>query len=84
MLIVGEAIEYLIRNTFTESSGARKGFPKVAVVITDGKSQDEVEIPARELHNIGVEIFSLGMLKLIQKSLPGISGKHFSFALCFL
>uniref|UniRef100_A0A8C3IIX7 Collagen alpha-1(XII) chain n=1 Tax=Chrysemys picta bellii TaxID=8478 RepID=A0A8C3IIX7_CHRPI len=59
--MTGEAIDYLIRNAFTESAGARKGIPKVAIIITDGKSQDEVEIPARELRNIGVEVFSLGI-----------------------
>lgn len=62
MLVLGEAIDYLVQNTFTESAGARKGFPKVAIVITDGKAQDDVEIPARELRDIGVEVFSLGML----------------------
>jgi len=62
VLFLGEAIDYLVQNTFTESAGARKGFPKVAIIITDGKAQDEVEIPARELRNVGVEVFSLGML----------------------
>ena len=64
--ISGEAIDYLIKNTFTESAGARVGFPKVAIIITDGKSQDEVEIPARELRNIGVEVFSLGRSCLLK------------------
>lgn len=62
----GDAIDYLIKNTFTESAGARVGFPKVAIIITDGKSQDEVEIPARELRNIGVEVFSLGRSCLVK------------------
>lgn len=60
LFISGDAIDYLIKNTFTESAGARAGFPKVAIIITDGKSQDEVEVPARELRSIGVEVFSLG------------------------
>ncbi|RXM27373.1 Collagen alpha-1(XII) chain [Acipenser ruthenus] len=59
--MTGDAIDYLIKNTFTEASGARKGFPKVAVIITDGKSQDPVEDYARKLRNIGVEIFILGI-----------------------
>lgn len=63
--ISGDAIDYLIKNTFTESAGARVGFPKVAIIITDGKSQDEVEVPARELRSIGVEVFSLGRPNLI-------------------
>ena len=64
--VSGEAIDYLIKNTFTESAGARVGFPKVAIIITDGKSQDEVEIPARELRSIGVEVFSLGRSSLVK------------------
>ena len=64
--ISGEAIDYLIKNTFKESAGARVGFPKVAIIITDGKSQDEVEIPARELRDIGVEVFSLGRSTLVK------------------
>lgn len=38
----------------------------MAIIITDGKSQDEVEIPARELRSIGVEVFSLGRSSLVQ------------------
>uniref|UniRef100_A0A3B4AB57 Uncharacterized protein n=1 Tax=Periophthalmus magnuspinnatus TaxID=409849 RepID=A0A3B4AB57_9GOBI len=54
-----EAIEYLLNNIFTEAAGSRDSFPKVAMIITDGKSQDPVEEHARRLRNIGVEIFVL-------------------------
>lgn len=57
----GDAMDYLEKNTFTEAAGARKGFPKVAMIITDGKSQDPVGEYAERLRNIGVEIFVLGM-----------------------
>lgn len=60
LLFQGNAIEYLLNNIFTEAAGARKAFPKVAMIITDGKSQDPVEEYARRLRNIGVEIFVLG------------------------
>ncbi|CAI5769701.1 collagen alpha-1(XII) chain isoform X1 [Podarcis lilfordi] len=73
--MTGEAIDYLIKNTFIESAGARKGFPKVAIVITDGKSQDEVEIPARELQGIGVEVFSLGIKAAVAKELKLIASQ---------
>ncbi|KAM9354603.1 collagen alpha-1(XII) chain [Pholidichthys leucotaenia] len=59
--MTGEAIEYLLRNIFTEAAGSRKAFPKVAMIITDGKSQDPVEEHAKLLRNIGVEIFVLGI-----------------------
>ncbi|XP_052001055.1 collagen alpha-1(XII) chain isoform X3 [Xyrauchen texanus] len=59
--MTGDAIDYLVKNTFTEVAGARKSFPKVAMIITDGKSQDPVEEYAKRLRNIGVEIFVLGI-----------------------
>ncbi|XP_061650641.1 collagen alpha-1(XII) chain isoform X2 [Phyllopteryx taeniolatus] len=59
--MTGDAIEYLLQNIFTEEAGSRKVFPKIAMIITDGKSQDPVEEHARRLRNIGVEIFVLGI-----------------------
>uniref|UniRef100_A0A8D3DBE3 Collagen alpha-1(XII) chain n=1 Tax=Scophthalmus maximus TaxID=52904 RepID=A0A8D3DBE3_SCOMX len=59
--MTGDAIDYMLRNIFTEAAGSRKAFPKVAMIITDGKSQDPVEEHAKRLRNIGVEIFVLGI-----------------------
>uniref|UniRef100_A0A4W5QQA5 VWFA domain-containing protein n=1 Tax=Hucho hucho TaxID=62062 RepID=A0A4W5QQA5_9TELE len=59
--MTGDAMDYLLKNIFTEVAGARKGFPKIAMIITDGKSQDPVEEYAERLRNIGVEIFALGI-----------------------
>ncbi|TRY92824.1 hypothetical protein DNTS_024890 [Danionella cerebrum] len=59
--MTGDAMDYLVKNTFTETAGARKSFPKVAMIITDGKSQDPVVEYAERLRNIGVEIFVLGI-----------------------
>ncbi|CAK6977127.1 collagen alpha-1(XII) chain isoform X7 [Scomber scombrus] len=59
--MTGDALDYLLKNTFTEAAGARKGFPKVLVIITDGKSEDAVETYAKQLRNRGVEIFVLGI-----------------------
>uniref|UniRef100_A0A668A865 Collagen alpha-1(XII) chain n=1 Tax=Myripristis murdjan TaxID=586833 RepID=A0A668A865_9TELE len=59
--MTGDAIDYLLKNIFTEAAGSRKAFPKVAMIITDGKSQDPVEEHAKRLRNIGVEIFVLGI-----------------------
>ncbi|ROL42797.1 Collagen alpha-1(XII) chain [Anabarilius grahami] len=59
--MTGDAMDYLVKNTFAEVAGARKSFPKVAMIITDGKSQDPVGEYATRLRNIGVEIFVLGI-----------------------
>lgn len=68
----GEALDHLLKNMFTETTGARKGFPRVAVVITDGKSQDPVEGYAKRLKNAGVEIFTLGMWPFITAVFHGL------------
>ncbi|XP_074540734.1 collagen alpha-1(XII) chain isoform X2 [Halichoeres trimaculatus] len=57
----GDALNFLLTNTFTEEAGTRRGFPKVLVIITDGKSEDPVESYARQLRSRGVEIFVLGI-----------------------
>ncbi|KAL7862063.1 hypothetical protein SRHO_G00135040 [Serrasalmus rhombeus] len=59
--MTGEAMDYLVKNIFTEAAGARKGFPRVAIIITDGKSQDPVDEYAKRLRNIGAEVFVLGI-----------------------
>uniref|UniRef100_A0A671VSP0 Collagen alpha-1(XII) chain n=1 Tax=Sparus aurata TaxID=8175 RepID=A0A671VSP0_SPAAU len=57
----GDALDFVLKNTFNEAAGARKDFPKVLVIITDGKSEDPVESYARQLRSRGVEIFVLGI-----------------------
>lgn len=57
----GDALDYVLRNVFSEASGARNGLPKVLVIITDGKSEDPVASYAKQLRSTGVEIFVLGM-----------------------
>uniref|UniRef100_A0A672SD46 Collagen alpha-1(XII) chain n=1 Tax=Sinocyclocheilus grahami TaxID=75366 RepID=A0A672SD46_SINGR len=71
--MTGEALDYLLKNMFTETAGARKGFPRVVVVITDGKSQDPVEGYAKRLKNAGVEIFTLGIKEADEEELKQMS-----------
>lgn len=40
---------------------ARAGVPNIAVVITDGKSQDNIGAPAQKLRDSGVTVISVGM-----------------------
>ncbi|KAI1895826.1 hypothetical protein AGOR_G00110760 [Albula goreensis] len=76
--MTGDAMDYLLKNTFTESAGARKAFPKVAMIITDGKSQDPVEEAARKLRNIGVEIFVLGIKGADEEELRQIASTPYN------
>ncbi|RXM37103.1 Collagen alpha-6(VI) chain [Acipenser ruthenus] len=59
----GAAINFLKNNVFTKSAGSRmtQGVQQIAVVITDGVSQDNVSSPAASLRRAGVKIFAVGI-----------------------
>ncbi|XP_074510381.1 collagen alpha-6(VI) chain isoform X4 [Sebastes fasciatus] len=57
----GAALTFTLNNVFTTQGGSRKGVQKVAVVITDGESQDNVSTPAYELRQAGVTVYAVGV-----------------------
>lgn len=59
----GAALNFTREKVFIKKRGSRKdaGVQQVAVVITDGKSQDEVSTPAAELRRAGVTVYSVGI-----------------------
>ncbi|KAF5892201.1 collagen alpha-1(XII) chain-like isoform X3, partial [Clarias magur] len=76
--MTGDALDYLLNNIFTENSGARKGFPRVAMVITAGQSQDSVEDYAKKLRSEGVEIFTLGINEADEEELKLMASTPYS------
>ena len=58
---VGLALTYILENSYKPESGSRAGVPKIGILITDGKSQDDVQPPARSLREAGIELFAIGM-----------------------
>ncbi|KAG7469864.1 hypothetical protein MATL_G00133270 [Megalops atlanticus] len=59
----GAALNFTRENVFTKNAGSRwdKGVQQLAIVITDGKSQDEVGIAAAALRRLGVTIYAVGV-----------------------
>uniref|UniRef100_A0A3B5MZT1 VWFA domain-containing protein n=1 Tax=Xiphophorus couchianus TaxID=32473 RepID=A0A3B5MZT1_9TELE len=59
----GAALNFTQENVFITETGSRKdkGVEQVAVVITDGESQDNVSQAAAELRRAGVTIYSVGV-----------------------
>lgn len=49
----GKAIKHVQDSLFTAESGNRRGIPKVIVVITDGRSQDDVNKISRDMQSNG-------------------------------
>ncbi|MEQ2218232.1 hypothetical protein XENOCAPTIV_000365, partial [Xenoophorus captivus] len=57
----GAALRTSLDSVFTQKQGSRKDVQKVAIVITDGKSQDSVKKVAVELHRVPVRVFAIGV-----------------------
>uniref|UniRef100_A0A3Q1FMU4 Collagen type VI alpha 6 chain n=1 Tax=Acanthochromis polyacanthus TaxID=80966 RepID=A0A3Q1FMU4_9TELE len=59
----GAALKFALESVFIKEQGSRKdkGIQQVAVVITDGESQDNVSQPATDLRRAGVTIYSVGV-----------------------
>ena len=62
-------------------SSARKGVPNIALVITDGKSKDDVSAPSQDLRDSGVTVFSVGIgknydLKELQEMATNPDSQH--------
>uniref|UniRef100_A0A4W3JCP4 VWFA domain-containing protein n=1 Tax=Callorhinchus milii TaxID=7868 RepID=A0A4W3JCP4_CALMI len=60
----GRAIRHLIEKSFSGEEGARclsLGVRRVAIVVTDGRSADDVTVPARAAHHAGIVLFTIGV-----------------------
>lgn len=58
---LGLALTYILENSFKPEAGARPGVSKIGILITDGKSQDDVIPPAKNLRDAGIELFAIGV-----------------------
>ncbi|XP_039252894.2 P-selectin-like [Styela clava] len=74
----GQAIDYARTNMLLPEVGNREVAPDVVLVITDGRSQDDVKIPSEALRSQGVLTFALGITptngKLDMEQLKDIAG----------
>lgn len=53
----GRAIKHVKESIFSSEAGARRGVPKVLVVLTDGRSQDDVNKVSKEMQMDGGYLF---------------------------
>lgn len=75
----GRALDFVSTRYFTESAGSRaKGYvPQLAVLITSGESNDEVEQPAKKLRYRGISIYVVGIGIQNTTELQQIASKPF-------
>ncbi|KAK7939882.1 hypothetical protein WMY93_003208 [Mugilogobius chulae] len=71
--LTGLALTFILENSFKPESGSRAGVPKIGILITDGKSQDDVIPPAQSLKEAGIELFAIGVKNADEAELKGIA-----------
>ncbi|XP_056152395.1 collagen alpha-1(XII) chain-like isoform X2 [Lampris incognitus] len=71
----GVALEHVFEKVFTSDSGMRRNVPKVLVVVTDGRSQDEVKKNAERLQHSGYSVFVVGVADVDMTELRIIGSK---------
>uniref|UniRef100_A0A3B3D3V8 VWFA domain-containing protein n=1 Tax=Oryzias melastigma TaxID=30732 RepID=A0A3B3D3V8_ORYME len=61
--MTGKGLDFLLNQHFVEAAGSRasSSVPQIAVVITDGKSQDEVKTYAEKLQRRGIILYAIGI-----------------------
>ncbi|XP_015271933.1 PREDICTED: matrilin-3 [Gekko japonicus] len=70
--MTGLAIQTAMDEAFTEESGARPSslnIPKVAIIVTDGRPQDQVQEAASRARASGIEIYAVGVDRADMQSL---------------
>ncbi|XP_058146863.1 collagen alpha-5(VI) chain [Dasypus novemcinctus] len=71
--LIGKALNF-VAQYFTPAKGARPAVKKFLILITDGEAQDDVSVPAKELRDKNVIIFSVGVYGANRAQLKEISG----------
>uniref|UniRef100_A0A8C9C1W9 Collagen type XIV alpha 1 chain n=1 Tax=Phocoena sinus TaxID=42100 RepID=A0A8C9C1W9_PHOSS len=73
--LTGLALNYVFENSFKPEAGARTGVSKIGILITDGKSQDDIIPPSRNLRESGVELFAIGVKNADENELQEIASE---------
>ncbi|XP_028424312.1 scavenger receptor cysteine-rich type 1 protein M130-like [Perca flavescens] len=69
----GRALNYILPNNFKPNVGMRADSKKIAVLITDGESYDDVILPSEKLKDAGIEIYTIGVKDVNEKELSDIA-----------
>ncbi|XP_036820756.1 collagen alpha-3(VI) chain [Oncorhynchus mykiss] len=74
-LNTGAALKFVKENVFTSSSGSRylEGVKQILILISSGRSRDNVEAPASALKEHGVLVFGIGTRSSDSRELQNIS-----------
>nr|XP_015212368.1 PREDICTED: collagen alpha-6(VI) chain [Lepisosteus oculatus] len=80
-LKTGTGLTHAYKVHFNESFGSRKGegYPQFLVVVTSGKSQDDIQQAVTTIKNEGVKIIAIGLQNSDPKELKEMGMPHLTF-----
>nr|XP_033809624.1 cartilage matrix protein isoform X2 [Geotrypetes seraphini] len=73
--MTGQALSYLVDNSFAVSNGARPGVQKVGIVFTDGRSQDYIKDAAKKAKDLGFKMYAVGVGNAVEDELKEIASE---------
>ncbi|XP_056099343.1 collagen alpha-1(XII) chain-like [Rhinichthys klamathensis goyatoka] len=71
--MTGMALNYILQNNFKANVGMRPDSRKIGVLVTDGKSQDEIVVNSQKLRDSGIELYAIGVKKADENELRSIA-----------
>ncbi|XP_059426446.1 matrilin-4-like isoform X4 [Carassius carassius] len=88
--MTGLALKHMVESSFSEADGARpaeKNIPRVGLVFTDGRSQDDIQEWAKKAKEAGITMYAVGVGKAVEDELREIASepmeKHFFYTADF-
>ncbi|CAB1443863.1 unnamed protein product, partial [Pleuronectes platessa] len=84
--MTGLALKHMLENSFSEAEGARpasRNIPRIGLVFTDGRSQDDITEFAKMPKEAGITMYAVGVGKAVEEELREIASepveKHFYY-----
>ncbi|XP_030275676.1 matrilin-4 isoform X2 [Sparus aurata] len=88
--MTGLALKHMVENSFSEAEGARpasRNIPRIGLVFTDGRSQDDITEFAKKAKEAGITMYAVGVGKAVEDELREIASepveKHFYYTTDF-
>lgn len=78
----GHSLWFMLKNHFAASAGSQKeeGVSQIAVVITNGQAEDDVQNPATAIKDAGITLYAIGIqasaLSELQEIASELTDKH--------
>ncbi|KAM9483712.1 matrilin-4 isoform 2-T3 [Clarias gariepinus] len=76
--MTGLALKHMVQNSFSEAEGARtatRNIPRIGLVFTDGRSQDDITEWAKKAKEAGITMYAVGVGKAVEDELREIASE---------